>query len=271
MREIDASRRRYLAAAGGATLAALGGCLGGGTGDDPTDTEGSMDDSMTDDSMTEDDGMMATTLEVAVENVSTGDTLETMDGSVAVPLSPGVYAVHSGMAGLFTPGEAASDGLEALAEDGAPGTLAEAVEGDDDVLHSGTFTTPAGADDPAPLMPGDRYAFEVEASGDADPALSLATMFVQSNDLFYAPAPGGVPLFEGGDPVEGDVTDSFDLWDAGTEENQPPGEGGDQAPRQSETGAGTEEMASVRAIGDVDDGFEYPAVEDVLRVTVTTM
>jgi hypothetical protein len=270
MRQTDASRRRYLAAVGGASLAALGGCLGGGAGDDPTDTEASMDDdSMDNDSMT-DDGTMTTTFEVAVENVSTGDTLETMDGSVAVPLSPGVYAVHSGMAGLFTPGEAASDGLEALAEDGAPGTLAGEVEGGDDVLHSGAFTTPAGADDPAPLLPGDSYAFEVEASGDADPALSLATMFVQSNDLFYAPAPGGVPLFEGGDPVEGDVTDSFDLWDAGTEENQPPGEGGDQAPRQSEAGAGTDEMASVRAIGDVDDGFEYPAVADVLQVTVTT-
>jgi len=228
------------------------------------------DEDMTEEEMTE-GGMMATTFEVAVENVSTGDTLETMDGSVGVPLSPGVYAVHSGMAGLFTPGEAAADGLEALAEDGAPGTLAEEVEGSDEVLHGGAFTTPEGADDPAPLLPGDSYAFEVEASGDADRALSLATMFVQSNDLFYAPAPRGVALFEDGEPVEGDVTDAFDLWDAGTEQNQPPGEGDDQAPRQSEAGAGTEEMASVRAIDDVDDGFEYPAVEDVLRVTVTTM
>lgn len=278
MDETDTTRRRYLAAASGTALTALAGCLGNSGGS--TDTEQPMDDgSMTEDSMTDssttdsptDDGMVATTFDVVVENVSTDDTLETMDGGVAVPLSPGVYAVHSGMAHLFTPGEAASDGLEALAEDGMPGDLAEEVADADGVLDSGAFTTPTGSDEHAPLRPGDTYEFSVEAGADADSALSLATMFVQSNDLFYAPEPGGVSLFEDGEPVEGEVTSSVRLWDAGTEKNQPPGEGDDQAPRQSEPDMGPDEMGSVRRVEDADGGFEYPAVDEVLEVHVSTM
>ena len=37
--------------------------------------------------------------------------------------------------------------------------------------------------------------------------LSFATMFVQSNDLFYAPEPSGIPLFDGETPVDGDMTE----------------------------------------------------------------
>jgi hypothetical protein len=132
----------------------------------------------------------------------------------------------------------------------------------------GAATTPVGADDPGPIGPGGAYEFTVEATEGQH--LSLATMFVQSNDLFYAPEPTGVPLYEMGEPVEGDVTDRLRLWDAGTEENEEPGAGGSQAPRQMEAGAGTEEDATVRPIGEVDDGYDYPDTADVLRVTVTS-
>jgi len=94
-------------------------------------------------------------------------------------------------------------------------------------------------------------------------------MFVQSNDLFYAPGTDGVPLYEDGEPVTGDVTDQFTLWDAGTEQNQEPGTGGDQAPRQMEADSGPSEDATVRNVMSVDDGFDYPATGDVLEVTVT--
>jgi hypothetical protein len=242
MTDDNPTRRRYLHLTSGATFAALAGCRGDGGGGDSTD-DGMVDVTATD------DGTMATTFEVTVENVSSGDTLETMAGGVAVPLSPGVYAVHSGMAHLFAPGEPASAGLESLAEDGKPGTLAGEVADADGILHSGTFTTPAGAEEPAPIGPGERYSFQVEASAEADPSLSLATMFVQSNDLFDAPGPDGVALFEDGDPGEGD----------------------DQAPRQSGPDTGAAEDGTVRRIGDVDDGHDYPAVSDVLSVSVTTM
>jgi len=65
------------------------------------------------------------------------------------------------------------------------------------------------------------------------------------------------------------VTDQFTLWDAGTEQNQEPGTGGDQAPRQMEADSGPSEDATVRNVMSVDDGFDYPATGDVLEVTVT--
>jgi hypothetical protein len=65
------------------------------------------------------------------------------------------------------------------------------------------------------------------------------------------------------------VTDQVTLWDAGTEVNEEPGAGPNQAPRQSGPDTGDEEMAGVRPIAEVDDGFSYPAVADVIGVTVT--
>ena len=78
--------------------------------------------------------------------------------------------------------------------------------------------------------PGKAYAFEITASpGDS---LSFATMVAESNDLFFATANGGIALFEGNQPISGDVTRYVALWDAGTEQNEPLGEGINQAPRQ---------------------------------------
>jgi hypothetical protein len=291
--DTEASRRRLLQLSGGALAAALAGCLGGGdsgggatTADgDMTTTEGEMttgggmtttEGEMTDGEMTgnesDDGGMegsMSASFRIRIENVSTGSTLQTMDGSVAVPLSPGAWVVHGEPGVLFRAGEAASDGLEGVAEDGSPGTLASELSGTDMSMSSGVFNTPAGASSPGPIGPGDAYEFEVSASSGA--RLSFATMFIQSNDLFYAPGPEGIALFADGGPVSGSVTDQLALWDAGTEANEAPGEGPNQAPRQSGPDTGQEEMASVRRISEVDDGFDYPAVADVIEVTVSPM
>ncbi|MFB6173910.1 MAG: spondin domain-containing protein [Halobacteriales archaeon] len=216
-------------------------------------------------------GMMSTaTFEVTVTNVSDAGTITTSEGDdVAVPLSPAAYAVHTDDATAFESGAAASDGLESLAEDGSPDAFAAEVEMADGVETAGTVATPDGADGAAPLMPGDSYTVEVEAGHDHH--LTLATMFVQSNDLFYAPEPSGIALFDGGEPVEGDVTDQLVLWDAGTEMNQEPGVGPDQAPRQDGADTGPEEMANVRPIDEVMDEYSYPDTSEVIEVTVTTM
>ena len=91
-------------------------------------------------------------------------------------------------------------------------------------------------------------------------------MYGQSNDLFYAPS-SAVDLFDNnGDPVNGDVTELFKLWDAGTEVNQAPGLGSDQGPRQKGPNMGAAEKGVVRL---VNDGFSYPETKSVLRVTIT--
>ncbi|MDX1547399.1 MAG: spondin domain-containing protein, partial [Rhodothermales bacterium] len=138
------------------------------------------------------------------------------------------------------------------------------------VLKSGVFDTPVGAAAPAPIFPGEAYEFSFTAGPGM--RLSLATMFVQSNDAFYAFAPDGLALFDAsGDPVEGDVTGALSLWDAGTEVDEEPGVGPNQAPRQPAPDTGADEDGVITEIGDggMDDGFEYPANDAVLRVTLT--
>jgi len=98
-----------------------------------------------------------------------------------------------------------------------------------DFFESGGFSVPVGKSDPGPLFPGDAYEFTVNAGpnvlpGDGATRLSFITMFVQSNDLFFAPGEEGIALYdEQGNPIgEGtpvDVTDQVELWDSGTEVN----------------------------------------------------
>ena len=193
-------------------------------------------------------------------------TIENISGDETILLAPGVWVVFSEGEPIFTVEEPdRGQGLEALAEDGDPSGLGVSLGEYMGVIETGVFNTPSEASDPGPLGPGRAYAFEFHAE-DGN-RLSFATMFVQSNDLFYAPDGGGIALFnEEGVPLDGDITELISFWDAGTEVNQAPGEGADQAPRQSGPNSGDDEMGAIRL---VDDGFAYP--ENVLRVTISTM
>lgn len=100
--------------------------------------------------------------------------------------------------------------------------------------------------------------------------LNFATMFVQSNDLFYGFDEAGVPLYnENGEALTGDVTSYISLWDAGTEVNEEPGVGVNQAPRQAGPNTGDDENGTVKLISEVNDGFVYPEVAEVIKVTLT--
>jgi hypothetical protein len=91
-------------------------------------------------------------------------------------------------------------------------------------------------------------------------------MFGQSNDLFYAPGAKAIALFDSkGQPLASDITSQLQLWDAGTEVNEEPGLGPNQAPRQAAPNTGTAEKGKVML---VKDQFHYPSVRDVLRVSV---
>jgi hypothetical protein len=182
---------------------------------------------------------------------------------LTVPLAPGVWAVYTESNPIFEQGEADPDrGLEALAEDGDPSQLNASLEGYMGVQSHGVFNTPVDAESPGPLGPGGVYEFTFSA--EEGQRLSFATMFVQSNDLFYAPE-GGIELFsESGEPISGDISGQIELWDAGTEVNQVPGIGPDQAPRQAGADTGAEEEG---VVGPVHDMYTYP--EGVLRVTIT--
>ena len=59
------------------------------------------------------------------------------------------------------------------------------------------------------------------------------------------------------------------LWDAGTEVNQEPFVGADQAARQAAPNTGAAENGVVQSITTVTDGFTYPSVLASLKLTIT--
>ena len=145
------------------------------------------------------------------------------------------------------------------------------------VVKSGVFNTPVGAAAPGPIFPGDAYEFSFTAGPNVTPGsgmnLSFATMFIQSNDLFYTFPADGLALYDAnGNARTGDVTSEVLLYDAGTEVNEAPGEGPNQAPRQSGPDTGTDENGVLGRITDGTPdraGFTYPNTADVIKVTLS--
>lgn len=180
---------------------------------------------------------------------------------ITVPLSPTAYAVFKGDNPIFMAGKPAMDnGLESLAEDGNPAMLKTALQSDKQVSSAGVTNTPDGASSPGILLPGHTYQFTVDAKeGDR---LTLATMFAQSNDWFYSTGMNGIPFFTKGVPVSGDVSSQIDLWDAGTEANEEPGIGSNQAPRQPAPNTGPADPNNLVRMANT-------TLPKVIKVTIT--
>lgn len=198
-----------------------------------------------------------------------GQALAPLTG-VTVPLSPGAYASHTDDVQPFDTGEPASDGIEAMAEDGVPGILASelSLESSDQIISAGAFARPDGADSDGPIGPGASYTFTVTAT--PDHLLSFTTMYVQSNDLFYALSPNGFDLFDdSGNPVSGDVTARLCLYDAGTEGDEEPGVGLNQVVRQRDLDTGAPGEGTIAQVSGENDGFTYPDASEIIRVTIT--
>jgi hypothetical protein len=179
--------------------------------------------------------------------------------------APTFWALHTGTGNpIFTGGQPESgNGLEQLAETGNPEGLVKYVSAISGVAAVGANARPVGATGDGPLTPGQAYEFEVSAS--PGQSLSLAWMFGQSNDLFFSNE-RPIALFVGDKPASGDMTTQIALWDAGTEVNEEPGLGPNQAPRQKSPDAGTAEKQS---IAHVRDRYNYPRIGQVLRLTIT--
>jgi hypothetical protein len=139
-----------------------------------------------------------------------------------VGVAPVLYVIHTNRAPLFTSGKPdRGKGLEALAEDGPTGPLEKSLKGQPGIVRVGSTDTPVGASSPGDIWPGQTFEFKVTAK--PGERLTIATMFAQSNDLFYAPREEGIALFDArGKPVAGDITSQILLWDAGTEVNEEP-------------------------------------------------
>jgi hypothetical protein len=85
------------------------------------------------------------------------------------------------------------------------------------LVESGTFQQ-AGV----LINPGASSSFTFSAA--KGEAITFATMYGWSNDLFFAPANPGIEVYDSkGNPIEGDVSSQIKLWDNGTRINQHPG------------------------------------------------
>lgn len=87
------------------------------------------------------------------------------------------------------------------------------------IVESGTFQ---GTGTPALILPGQSVMIQFSAA--KGEALTFASMYGWSNDLFFAPANPGILVYDAnGNPIEGDVSSQIKLWDNGTRINQVPG------------------------------------------------
>lgn len=191
------------------------------------------------------------------------------NSGITYPASPGVWVVHAAAAmPLFTKNEADyGDGIEHIAEDGNPTALVTSLPDLSGYESGAVFNMPVGSATPGPIVPGKMYQFSFTARpGDA---LTFASMLAATNDVFFAPSQTGIELFNAeGEPVTGDVSDQIYLWDAGTEANEEPGIGPHTVTNQLAPDTGDAGENSVQLLSDVDDGYTYPAVASVLKVTI---
>ena len=205
---------------------------------------------------------------IRIENISNPEGMTASNGQkFPFALSPGLFVLSEKNAALFTEQKPArKNGLEMQAEDGDPSGLVASLT----TMHHasnlhGVFNTPVGAMTAGPIRPGDAYEFTFTAMPGMK--LFMTQMFGQSNDWFYAPSVNGIALFDGkGNPISGDITNEFYLWDAGTEKNEEIGIGPNQGPRQKATNTGDDEHGVVHRVK--DDRWTARNAE-FFRVTIT--
>ena len=207
-----------------------------------------------------------TTFTIRVENISKGEVLKLSNGKTApFVLAPVLWAVHAGAKNpLFTGGQPdMGKGLETLAETGNPGPLARAIPAQAGVIAVGADDHPVAATEGGPITPGHAYEFTISA--EPGQFLSVAAMFGQSNDWFYANE-RPIALFNGTKAVAADMTAQLALWDAGTEVDEEPGLGPNQGPRQKDPSAGTPEREPV---AHARSKWSVPGTSSVLRLSIT--
>jgi hypothetical protein len=210
----------------------------------------------------------ATRFTVRVENISDPAGMTASNGAkFPFALSPGMFVLSAKNAPLFQEGKPArANGLEMQAEDGDPSGLVKSLEAMNHAsnLH-GVFNTPVGAMTAGPIRPGGSYEYAFTAT----PGMKFYStmMFGQSNDWFYSPDANGIALFDAkGNPITGDVTNKYILWDAGTEADEEIGIGPNQGPRQSATNTGPAEHGVVNRVKDA----RWSNNSEFFRVTITS-
>ncbi len=153
----------------------------------------------------------ATTLSITVTN-------NQADGGFAV--TPLYTAFHDGSFDAFTVGEAASLGVETIAETGSAATVAAERLAIDPDSFGTVIASPSG---PPPIEAGESVTTEVTLDPNSSLFFTFLSMLLPSNDTFIGnDDPLAFQLFDAAGAFLGDrvieVT-GLDIYDAGTEVN----------------------------------------------------
>ena len=217
----------------------------------------------------DDDDVDTKSFTVTIQNVSTSTTLELgASPDRTVPLSPGVWAVYES-GSLFELNQQANLATERQAEEGMPGMKTDDLNDANWVRSNGEFASSGGTDGSI-IGAGESVSFTFNAEpGDH---LQIMTMFGQSNDWFYAFNGNGLDLFNGDDPINGDVTSSIELYDAGTELDELPGFGLTQkVDHQTTINIGPVDLVnSIKVAASRHTTFNIPGKSSVIKVTIAT-
>lgn len=209
--------------------------------------------------------------QVTMKNIAEPDLIETEAGEkFDVMLPPALLIWHTEEFQLISAGDVASTQLEALAEDGNPRPLLQYLAVDVpgveviDVLAAGGVS-PDGNYDESAMLPGQQAS--VTRTPLTATHMTLIFMFAWSNDVVVS---GVFPIDATSAPADAGPTTALAMYDAGTEVNQEPGAGADQAPLQTAPNTGADEGGVITEFAG-DDGFGhvYPLVQDFARVEIT--
>lgn len=184
-----------------------------------------------------------------------------------IAFAPGLLIVHSPDLVLFEPGQASLwPGLQDMTEDGNNAPLIRDLQNHASVAYIASYANQDEDYKDTPLEPG----ASVEHTLVAEPGslLTFVTMFGQSNDIFVATS-APVTLFDDEEsPLVGDLAAHMALFDGGTELNEEPGVGPNQAPRQPLPNTGPDENGVVTIVDGTDaEGYSYPQVSEMLTLS----
>jgi Spondin_N len=198
---------------------------------------------------------MAAEFEVSITNVSDVSVLPSTLGA-------GLWIEQElGSEPVFTPDMPdRGDGLVALAADGDPSELDDAIMAVPEAVQWGTWDMA--------LAPGEQTSFTFTA--DPGDRLSLLAGLGAGNDHFVGTGSLGVALFaNNGQPMDmRDISDVLRIWEVGTEYTQAPGQGFDQLSTQAAAGDGMPESGAVTAFNSSTRAL--PQAAQVVHVDLAT-
>lgn len=149
-------------------------------------------------------------------------TVESLAPARGVAFSPFTVAFHDGSFNAFTPGTAASAGIQDIAELGDGTAYHSAFSASHPSGVTGTITATSGGFGPGVFIPGASGSFDFSLDSADNAFFNFGAMVVPSNDRFVGNDAGLQILDASGNLIVNSLTiGAGQIWDSGTEVDGP--------------------------------------------------